>query len=52
MLHHDITYSTIDWHILEVNKKANTSTLISRNIRDQFCKYVNKEDPMRWLNVM
>ena len=33
MLQHYIDYSTIYLHILEVNKKENTSTLISRNIR-------------------
>ena len=52
MLQHDITYSTLDLPLLEVNKRANTSTLISRNIRDQFCKYVNNESAMRWLNEM
>ena len=48
----NFNYTTIYLHILEVNKRANTSTLISRNIRDQFCKYVNNESSMRWLNEM
>ena len=34
MLRHDFTYSNMYLHILEVNNGANTSTLISRHIRD------------------
>ena len=50
MLQHDITYPTIYWPILEVNKRANTSTFIFRHIRDQFCNYVSIEGAMKWLN--
>ena len=52
IIQHDITYPTIDLHNLEINKSANSSTLISRNIRDQFCKYVNNEGAVRWQNEM
>ena len=49
---HDITHPTLDLHNLEVNKRANTFTLVSRNIIDQFCKYINNESAVRWLNEM
>ena len=47
MLQHDITYPNVYLPILEINKRANTSALISRNIRNQFCNYVNNEGAMR-----